>query len=151
MGNKTLPKATRVAASHFANYTSQLIGHCVRKYSVSIEDLAILVLIFAESTSPLRADPYLAARFGFEERGLPNEYRPPVNLKFIHTSLGLSRETTRRKLERLVGRELLIKTNGGYIFPNIPADHRFARDWRATLLEILERTMSAANGPIDRL
>lgn len=145
MGTNT-PKAARVAASHFANYISHLIGQSVRKYDISIEDQAILALVYAESTAPLRGDAYLAARFGHNERGLPNEYRRSVNLKFIHTSLGLSRETTRRKLERLVGRGFLMKVQGGYLFPNVAGDHAFARDFRVTLLDTLERIAQLASG-----
>lgn len=147
MGTRKSDKATRLAASRFAKFTTTLIGEAVRRYAISIEDLAIISLIFAESTAPIRQDPYLGNRFGFEDRGLPNEYRPVVNLKYIYTSLGLSRETTRRKLERLVERGLLTKTTGGYMFHHPQGDADFSIGFRLSLVAELEKIVAEANRP----
>lgn len=140
-------KATRLVASHFAKHTTDLIGYAARKYDISIEDMAILALVFSESTRPLREDPYLAAKFGFEDRALPDEYRLSVSLKFVHTSLGLSRETTRRKLERLVSRGMLARINGGYVFPNIQARPDLSKVFRATLVKGIELIASHVTRP----
>jgi len=139
--------ATRLAASHFAKHIGGLIGLAVRKHNISIVDLAIITLLFSESTAPIRDEPYLANRFGFEDRGLPNEYRPVVSLKFIHTSLGLSRETTRRKLERLVERGFITKTTGGYMFHHPQGDKDFAEEFRFNLIQTLEFIVNEAKRP----
>lgn len=140
-------KASRLVASHFAKYFTDLIGYAARKYGISIEDMAILGLVFAESTRPIREDTYLASKFGFEDRVLPDEYRLSVNLKFVHTSLGLSRETTRRKLERLVARGFLARINGGYIFPTPQNRVDFSKGFRATLVKSIEAIAAQANRP----
>jgi len=136
--------ATRLAASYFAKFTTEILGSAVQKHKISIEDLAIIALVFTESTRPIRDDPYLASKFGFEARGLPNEYRPAVNLKFVYTSLGLSRETARRKLEKLVERGFLHRTEAGYVFLQPPGEQDFTEQFRLNLLRnmelIVERT-----------
>lgn len=130
--------ATRLAASYFAKFTTEIIGSAAQKHKISIEDLAIIALVFTESTRPIRDDPYLASKFGFENRGLPNEYRPAVNLKFIYTSLGLSRETARRKLEKLVERGFLHRNEAGYVFLHPPGGSDFSEQFRLNLLRNIE-------------
>lgn len=128
-------KATRLVASHFAKYSTDLIGYAKRRYDISIEDMAILAVVFSESTRPLREDPYLAAKFGFEDRALPDEYRLSVSLKFVHASLGLSRETTRRKVERLVARGFLTRISSGYVFPGPQGRPELSKSFRSTLVK----------------
>ena len=141
------PKATGLVASHFAKYSTDLIGFVARDYGLSIHEMAIVALVFGESTRPLREDSYLASKFGFEDRPLPNEYRLAVNLKFLHTSLGLSRETTRRKLERLVTDGYLARVNGGYVFLQ-PGDRpELSRGLRNNLLSSIESIALQANRP----
>lgn len=147
MSQKNSPKATRLVASHYAKYSTDLIGYAARKYDISIEDMAIIALVFAESTRPLREDPYLGSKFGFEDRALPNEYRLSVNLKFIHTSLGLSRETTRRKLERLVARGFLARIDGGYMFQYPRGGLDFTKGFRSTLLKSIENIAAQGHRP----
>lgn len=148
MGTSGSIKPTRLLESHFASHTIRLIGQYVRVLDLSIEELAIVVLVFAESTRPIREDPYLAARFGHETRPLPNEYRPAVNLKYIHTSLGLSRETTRRKLEGLVGRGFLTKTRSGYVFHHPRSGNELSREFRAALAGFIEDVTVLVSQPL---
>lgn len=145
MSKKNSNKASRFVASSFAKYSSDLIGQAVRKFDISIEDMAILALVFAESTRPLREDPYLASKFGFDDRPLPNEYRLSVSLKFVHTSLGLSRETARRKLGHLVARGFLSRVNGAYAFHLLPENSEFALSFRAMLLKSVESMAALAD------
>lgn len=145
MSKKNSNKATRLVASSFAKYSSDLIGQAVRKFDISIEEMAILALVFAESTRPLREDSYLASKFGFDDRPLPNEYRLSVKLKFVHTSLGLSRETARRKLGHLVDRGFLSRVNGAYTFHLLPENSEFALSFRAMLLKSVESMAALAD------
>lgn len=147
MSQNNPTKATRLVASHFAKYSTDLIGYTARRYAISIDEMAIIALVFAESTRPIREDPYLASKFGFEDRPLPNEYRVSVNLKFIHTSLGMSRETTRRKLERLVARGFLSRINGGYVFPMPHERVDLANGFRETLLKTQEAIAALGQRP----
>lgn len=147
MSKKISNKATRLVASSFAKYSTDLIGHAVRKFDISIEDIAIIALVFAESTRPLREDSYLGSKFGFDDRPLPNEYRLSVSLKFIHTSLGLSRETARRKLGRLVDRGLLSRINGSYVFHITAETSDISATFRATLVKSVESMTMLADRP----
>lgn len=147
MVNSGSDKPTRLLASQFASHTIGLIGQYVRLLDLSIEELAIVILVYAESTRPIREDPYLAARFGYEVRSLPNEYRPAVNLKYIYTSLGLSRETTRRKLEGLVGRGFLTKTECGYVFHQPRPGHELSREFRSALTSFIKDVTALISRP----
>jgi hypothetical protein len=140
MEKPTTKAATRLAASHFASFTTELVGTAIQKLDISIVDVAIIGLVYAESTRPIRENAYIARKYGFEGRGLPNEYRPAVNLKFIYTSLGLSRETTRRKLESLVERKLLSRIEGGYVFLTAAGAGEFNQQLRLKLLRAIEET-----------
>ena len=140
-------KATRLASSFFAKYSTELLGGAVQRFKISILDLAIISLVFAESTRPLREHAFLAEKYGYEDEGLPNEFRPAVSLKFIYATLGLSRETTRRRLERLVDAGYLIKTDTGYIFPQPAVGRDFSRDFRRRLVGYLEEIVEVANRP----
>ena len=145
MSKKISSKATRLVASSFAKYSTDLIGQAVRKFDISIEDIAIIALVLAESTRPLREDPYLASKFGFDDRPLPNEYRLSVSLKFVHTSLGLSRETARRKLGRLVDRGFLSRINSIYVYRSKDSAFDIAKVLRTSLVETIESIAAEAD------
>lgn len=145
MNKKNSNKATRLVASSFAKYSTDLIGQAVRKFDISIEDIAIIALVLAESTRPLREDPYLASKFGFDDRTLPKEYRLSVSLKFVHTSLGLSRETARRKLGRLVDRGFLSRINSNYVYLSQDAAFDITKVWRTSLVETIESIAAEAD------
>lgn len=138
-------RPTRLAASLFTKYLVDLVGFAVNRYKISIEELAIIALVFTESTRALREDPDLARNFGFEREGLPNKYRPTVSLKDVYTTLGLSRETTRRKLERLVERGFLVRLDNRYLFALPPSGEEFSSDFRLVLMDRLGMIVSEAD------
>ncbi len=128
---------TRYVASFIIEFISDFMRFSVEKYQFSTDEIAIVCLVASESTRDLRRDAFVTKNYGSEERAFPNGYRVPVSLKFIHVSLGMSRETTRRKLERLVKGGYLIRGKGGYTLPaQIGADD-FTKELRAFLLEKL--------------
>lgn len=108
--------STSLFASLFTKSAVDLVKFAVNRFDLSITELVIVALVFAESTRPIREDQELASSFGQENQGLPNKYRFSVSLAFVHNALGLSRETARRKLGQLVERGWLVKVNGRYMF-----------------------------------
>ena len=137
--------ASRFSASLFCKHMIELINFAVYKYDLSIEELAIIALVFSESTRPMRENPELARQFGLESKGLPDELRPTVQLKFVHETLGLSRETARRKLERLVERGFLDRRENRYLFANPEPGNDFTRDLRLYLQSQLRAILSEAD------
>jgi biotin operon repressor len=128
---------TRYVASFIIEFISDFLRFSVEKYRFSAEEIAIVCLVAAESTRELRRDAFVAKNYGSEESAFPNGYRAPVSLKFIHVSLGMSRETTRRKLERLARDGYLIRGKGGYTLPAQTGVDDFTKELRAFLLEKL--------------
>ncbi len=59
----------------------------------------------------------------------------------------MSRETTRRKLERLVTRGFLSRINGGYVFPMPHERVDLANGFRETLLKTLETIAALGQRP----
>lgn len=139
----------RFAASLLTKCIVDLVGFAVKRHRISIEDLAILAMVFSESTRALREDPDMARVFGGERVGLPNKYRPTVSLKDVHTALGLSRETTRRKLERLVERGFLIRLGNRYLFALPPAGDAFSTDLRMVLQKQLSMMVAKAHHLVE--
>jgi len=63
----------------------------------------------------------------------------PVNAKSIYLTLGMSRETVRRRLVDLESRGIFQKVEGGYIFPVQRGDADFSRDILAYMLGMAKR------------
>lgn len=137
--------ATRYAASLLTKYVIDLVHFAVHRYDLSIEELAIIALVFTESTRPIREDFALAAQYGLEAQGLPNKQRPAVSLKFVHTKLGMSRETTRRKLERLVNQGFITRLGNSYVFAHPESQQDFTRDLRLYLQAQLKAIVAEAD------
>lgn len=135
----------RFVSSLIAELISDFIRFSVEKYHFSMDEVAIVSLIASESTRELRSDAFVAMTYGNEMSTIPNQDRPPVSLKFVHVSLGMSRETARRKLEDLVKRGYLIRGEGGFTLPAQIGKDDFTRELRTFLagkLEMLEGLMN---------
>ena len=63
----------------------------------------------------------------------------PVNAKSIYLTLGMSRETVRRRLIFLEARGIFERVDGGYIFPVQRGDADFSRDIRVYILAMAKR------------
>jgi DNA-binding MarR family transcriptional regulator len=121
---------TRYISSFAIEFISDFICYCAEKYGFSAEEVAILSLIASESTREIRRDAFVARNFGAEDDAFPTSYRTPVTVKFIHMRLGMSRETTRRKLEKLAERGLVRKTKRGFALPAQVGDEDYTEDLR---------------------
>lgn len=130
-----MPNApTRYVSSFIVEFISDFIRFSVEKYRFSAEEIAIICLVASESTRELRRDAFAAKNYGGEDTAFPNGYRAPVSLKFVHVSLGMSRETARRKLEKLVEGGFLNRSKGGYTLPAQTGADDYTRELRSFLV-----------------
>lgn len=136
--SKTDSRPTRRAASYMLRHMVDFLSFAVYNYQLSIEEVAMVCLIGAESTRPIVDDPFLANKFGNEGDVLPLEDRPAVALKYIYLTLGINRETARRKMDRLVKRGFVLKTDRGYIMPAQVGETDFTRELRSFMLNRYE-------------
>lgn len=142
---------TRYIASVLTRGIYEFLVLAVQKLDLSVDEVAIVTLVSAESTRPIVEEAYLTQVFGYEGSALPIIERPPVKLKFIAGSLGMNRETCRRRLIRLVERGFLVKRGGGYIFPEQIEDNDFTEDMRRNLtVKFLELRKYIARAEISR-
>lgn len=128
---------TRYISSFIIEFISDFICYCKEKKGLSANDVAILCLVVSRSTHELIHDLFVSRNYGNEDFALPTKYRSPVSVKFIHTRLGMSRETTRRNLEDLVRRNFIHKVKGGYIFPAQVGEDDLTKDVRGYLVQRL--------------
>jgi hypothetical protein len=137
--------ATRYVASFFVEIFSDFLGVAVEKFGLPPEDIAILCLVASESTRALRKDAFTTRTYGGEDQAFPDCDRPTVSIKFIHTRLGLSRETTRRKVARLVERGFLKKARGGVYFPAQIGEDDYTKELRSYLVRKLDLLVAYRN------
>lgn len=128
---------TRFLSAIYINHLSDFFTYSVHKLQLSIDEIAIICLVAAQNTRPIVSDKKLKENFGYEKSVLPNEQRLPVNLKFIYSTLGINRETARRRLNNLVDRGFLLKEKGGFIFPEQRDEFDYTRELRTIVTEKL--------------
>lgn len=140
---------TRFVTAALVSAFAEFIKTVVILKDLSVEDMAIIILVAAESTKALTSDKHIRTVYGYEEQVIPDSDRPPLSLKAIYTSLGMNRETARRKVKGLVEKGYIHKVEGGYIFPQQVGQSDYTADLRRivssrilTLLRLLQRSAS---------
>lgn len=128
---------TRFMSAVYLNHLSDFFTYSVHKLQLSVDEVAIICLVAAQNSRALVSDKNAMMHFGFEQAVLPNAQRFPVKLKFIYSTLGLNRETARRRLKNLVDRGLLLKSEGGFIFPEQREEFDYTRELREIITEKL--------------
>jgi DeoR-like helix-turn-helix domain len=130
--------ATRYISSFIVEFFSDFMCFAIKLNDVSVEEVAILCLVAAESTREIRKDPFVMKNFGTEDFVFPDTLRPTVSIKVIHTQLGMSRETARRKVATLVERGFLKRAKGGVYLPAQTGDDDYTKELRTFLVRKLE-------------
>jgi DNA-binding MarR family transcriptional regulator len=131
-------EATRYIASFIVEFFSDFMCFAIKQNNLTPEEVVIICLVAAESTREIRKDPFAMRHFGTEEFAFPDTERPTVSVKVIHTRLGLSRETTRRKVAGLVERGFLKRTRGGVFLPAQTGEDDYTREIRNFLVRKLD-------------
>lgn len=134
--------AARYLSTFFLGEFVGLTAFCTGKLKIDGSDLQILACIAHFSS-------WQAINEGIENGTISTEnfdpaqiVHKPINAKTIYLTLGMSRETVRRRLVDLASRGLFEKVDGGYIFPVQRGDADFSRDIRAYMLGMAKRTMA---------
>lgn len=130
--------ATRYVASFFVEMFSDFMRFAIHQNDLTPDEVAIVCLVAAESTRELRKDSFATRNFSTEDYVFPDAARPSVSIRHIHTSLGMSRETTRRKVAGLVERGFLKRAGHGVYFPAQAGGDDYTREIRLFLTRKLE-------------
>lgn len=138
-------RPTRRVASYMLRHVVDFLSFGVHNYQLSVEEAAMVSLVAVESTRPIVDDLFLSNSFGFEREVLPDEERKAVTLKFVYTTLGINRETARRKMERLVERGFVARSGHGFILPEQTGGADYTKDLRTYLLKRFETILSQAD------
>lgn len=77
----------------------------------NLESLAVYLAVITAGSGRLLRDAELQTRYGDNEP-FPEEERAGISRRAIAESLGLPRETVRRKIARLIERDLVIEQDG---------------------------------------
>ncbi len=139
--------ASRYIASFFVELFSDFMRVGIRQNDLTVEEVAIICIVASESTREIRKDPFATRHFGTEDRAVPDDARPSVSLKFIYTSLAMSRETTRRKVAGLVERGFLKRSGRGVYLPSQTGADDYTKELRA----FLTRKVEVLNGYLDKM
>ncbi|MFM7350560.1 MAG: hypothetical protein ACKO01_13915 [Erythrobacter sp.] len=123
--------------SFFVELFAEFLRFGIHQNDLTVEEVAIICVVGAESTRELRKNPFATRTYGGELAAIPNEERPSVSLKFIYTTLGMSRETTRRRVVGLVDRGYLRRSRRGIYFPAQVGESDYTAEMRAFLVRKL--------------
>lgn len=142
---KNLPDPDSLAARYLSTFFLGefvgLIGFCTEKLKIDGTDLQIVACIaHLSSWGPLN-EAIEDGRMTEENFSVDQIIHTPINAKSIYLTLGMSRETVRRRLVYLASRGLFERVEGGYIFPVQRGDADFSRDIRRYMLGIAQRSL----------
>lgn len=130
--------STRYVSSFIVELVSDFMCFAAEQLGLAPDEIAIVCMVASESTREIRKDAFATRTFGGEDFAFPDDERPPVSIKFIHTRLGMSRETTRRKVAGLVERGFLKRVKGGVILPAQTGDDDYTSEIRRFFVRKLE-------------
>jgi hypothetical protein len=141
MGNVADPDslAARYLSTFFLGEFIGLIAFSTENLKIDGTDLQILAcLVHFSSWQAINEgiDNGTISTENFDPEQIAHK---PVNAKSIYLTLGMSRETVRRRLIDLESRGVFQKVEGGYIFPVQRGDADFSRDIRIHMLGMAKR------------
>lgn len=108
---------TRYITAVMARAVVDFVGSLTTGVGGDVADVLIVAFVGGRSTRAMIGDRYLAQRYGYEARVMPNEERKPTSIREICDGLNMKRETVRRRLVRLEAEGWLLKVEGGFIKP----------------------------------
>jgi hypothetical protein len=131
--------AARYLSTFFLGEFIGLTAFCTDKLKIDGADLQILACIAHFSTWQAINEGIDNGTISTENFDTAQIVNRPVNAKSIYLTLGMSRETVRRRLVYLSARGLFQKVEGGYIFRVQHGDADFSRDIRVHMLGMAKR------------
>ncbi len=109
------PAHLRTISRLTSEYLIGLVAEMIRETGQDPVDMLILNAIGAANVGHLRDRQDLTADYQSADTPLPIEMKRPITSLAISESLGLPRETTRRRVAGLVKAGLLMRQKGGLI------------------------------------
>lgn len=122
-----------------------LVQMSLHRLDLDIEELMIIGCVIRESTRPMVEDFYADKEYAYNGGVIPTDERVPTSLKSISVALNMSRETTRRKLIKIVEKGILIRVENGYVYPEQTARKDFVQEIMAQLTISAERMIDRVN------
>jgi hypothetical protein len=129
----------RYMSTFFLGEFIGLTAFCTDKLKIDGADLQILACIAHFSSWQAINEGIANGTISAENFDPAQIVYRPVNAKTIYLTLGMSRETVRRRLIFLESRGIFEKVDGGYIFPVQRGDADFTRDIRVYILAMAKR------------
>lgn len=133
--------AARYLSSFFLGEFVGLIGFCTDKLKIDGLDLQIVACIAHLSSWASINEGIEDGTISMDDFDPAQIVHKPINAKSIYLTLGMSRETVRRRLVYLTSRGLFERVDGGYIFPVQRGDADRSRDIRQYMLGIAQRSL----------
>jgi hypothetical protein len=134
-GEKNLNIRSLIAAESLL----RILRLAIDNHEGDLESFAVYLAVITAGSGRMLRDPELQARYGDSEP-FPAEERAGISRRAIADSLGLPRETVRRKIARLIERDLVFE-RGGLVaaYPPVVAERPRAREFTDGMIREFER------------
>ncbi|MBP7651412.1 MAG: hypothetical protein KA085_09675 [Phenylobacterium sp.] len=112
------PRHIRLISRLSMDYVISIYSAVLRGGSHDPLDALILSTVAVANVAHLSSDLALSLRYGAIDQPEPFEIKRPISRNAVALSLGLSYETTRRRIQKLIDAGALIDTEDGLVGAN---------------------------------
>lgn len=112
------PRHLRLISRLSMDYVISIYSSVLRGGTHDPVDALILSTVAVANVAHLNADPALSLRYGAFDQPEPTEIKRPISRNAVALSLGMSYETARRRIQKLIDDGSLIDTEGGLVGAN---------------------------------
>jgi biotin operon repressor len=138
------PENLRIISRLSMDYVVSIYSAILRGSRHDPIDALILSTVAVANVAHLNADPELSQVYGGIDQPEPSDIKRPISRNAVALSLGLSYETARRRIQRLLDEGALVESNGGLVGANEQASPEMVRamaEQNAILLRRLVRQL----------
>ena len=138
------PKHLRIISRVSMDYVVSIYSAILRGSRHDPIDALILSTVAVANVAHLNADSSLSQTYAGLETPEPQEIKRPISRNAVALSLGLSYETARRRIQKLLNEGALIETDGGLVGANEVANPDMVKamaEQNAVLLRRLVRQL----------
>lgn len=138
------PKHLRIISRASMDYVVSIYSAILRGSQHDPIDALILSTVAVANVAHLNADKALSQAYAGIETPEPQEIKRPISRNAVALSLGLSYETARRRIQKLLNEGALIEADGGLLGANEVANPDMVRamaEQNAVLLRRLVRQL----------
>jgi biotin operon repressor len=141
------PAHLRIISRLSMDYVVSIYSAILRGSDHDPLDALLLSTVAVANVAHLNADPELSRTYGEMDQPEPAAIKRPISRNAVALSLGLSYETARRRIQKLIEEGALIEVPGGLIGANEttrPEMVKVMAEQNATLLRRLVRSLRDA-------